>query len=333
MKYVFGYNLGGKNMAENTAAIDQSILLEMYRSVYKIRRFEQRCIELYREGAIRGYLHLYLGEEAIAAGACAAIGPDGYITSTHRGHGHCIAKGADLKLMMAEITGKATGCCKGQGGSMHISSKEDNNLGATGIVGEGIPIAVGAALGIKIKKSKQVIVCFFSDGASNNGVFGESLNLAAIFQLPVIFLIENNHYAVSTPVEYSAKVKDLAQRGAGYGVPSVVVDGNDAVAVYLETKKAAERALRGEGPSLIETKTYRHGGHHVNDPGAYMDPKIMAEWKAKDPVDRLKNRIGDKALVKKIEDEVEAELEEAIKFAKSSPEPDVKEFLASIPNF
>lgn len=320
-------------MAEKTTAIDQSILLEMYRSVYKIRRFEQRCIEIYREGTIRGYLHLYLGEEAIAAGACAAIGREGYITSTHRGHGHCIAKGADLKLMMAEITGKATGYCKGRGGSMHISSKKDNNLGATGIVGEGIPIAVGAAMGIKIKKTKQVVVCFFSDGASNNGVFGESLNLAAIFKLPVIFLIENNHYAVSTPIEYSAKVKDLALRGEGYGVPGVVVDGNDAVAVYLETKKAAERALRGEGPTLIEAKTYRHGGHHVNDPGAYMDQKIMAEWKAKDPVDRLKKRIGDEALVKRIEDEIEAELEEAIRFAKSSPEPDVEEFLASIPNF
>jgi TPP-dependent pyruvate/acetoin dehydrogenase alpha subunit len=319
-------------MAEQMS-VDQDILVEMYRSIYKTRRFEQRCIELYREGTIRGYLHPYLGEEAIAAGACAAIGRDDYITSTHRGHGHCIAKGANLKLMMAEITGKATGYCKGRGGSMHISSKDDNNLGATGIVGQGIPIAVGAAMGIKIKKTQQVVVCFFSDGASNNGVFGESLNFAAIFKLPIIFLIENNHYAVSTPIEYSAKVKDLAQRGEGYGVPGVVVDGNDAVAVYLETKKAAERALRGEGPTLIEAKTYRHGGHHVNDPGAYMDQTIMAEWKAKDPVDRLRKRIDDEVLVKTIEDEVEAELEEAIAFAKNSPEPDVKEFLASIPNF
>ena len=186
--------------------IEKKVLLEMFQSAYKSRRFEQRCTELYREGTIRGYLHMYLGEEAIAAGVCAAIGKDGYITSTHRGHGHCIAKGADLKLMMAEITGKATGYCQGRGGSMHISSKENNNLGANGIVGAGIPIATGAALGIKIRKSKQVVACFFSDGAVNNGVFGESLNLAAIFRLPVIYIIENNHYAVSTPVEYSTKI-------------------------------------------------------------------------------------------------------------------------------
>lgn len=320
-------------MTEHNAAVAQDVLIELYRSVYKTRRFEQRCIELYREGMVQGYLHPYLGEEAVAAGACAAIGKQDYITSTHRGHGHCIAKGGDVKLMMAEITGKATGYCKGWGGSMHISSKEDNNLGANGIVGAGIPIGTGAAMGIKVRKSKQVVVCFFSDGAVNNGVFGESLNLAAIFQLPIIYMIENNHYAVSTPVEYSAKVKDLAQRADGYGVPGLIVDGNDAVAVYLATKDAAERALRGEGPTVIEAKTYRHSGHHVNDPGLYMDQKTLEEWKAKDPVERLRKRIDDSALVQKIDDEIEKELVEAVEFAMNSPEPDVEEFLASIPNF
>lgn len=320
-------------MAENNAAVAQDVLLELYRSVYKTRRFEQRCIELYREGMVRGYLHPYLGEEAIAAGACAAIGKQDYITSTHRGHGHCIAKGGDLKLMMAEITGKATGYCKGWGGSMHISSKEDNNLGANGIVGAGIPIATGAAMGVKVRKSKQVVICFFSDGAVNNGVFGESLNLAAIFQLPIIYMIENNHYAVSTPVEYSAKVKDLAQRADGYAIPRAIVDGNDAVAVYLASRDAAERALRGEGPTVIEAKTYRHSGHHVNDPGLYMDQETLKEWKAKDPVERLRKRIGDSALMQKIDDEIEKELAEAVEFAMNSPEPDVEEFLASIPNF
>lgn len=319
-------------MTENRS-VSREVLAEMFRNVYKTRRFEQRCIELYREGTIRGYLHLYLGEEAIAAGVCAAIGHEAYITSTHRGHGHCISKGADLKLMMAEITGKATGYCKGRGGSMHISSKQDKNLGATGIVGEGLPISVGAALGIKIRKSQQVVASFFSDGAVNNGVFGESLNFAAVFDLPVIFVIENNHYAVSMPVECSVKVKDLAQIGEGYGIPSVIVDGNDAVAVYLETKKAVARALRGEGPTVIEAKTFRHAGHHVNDPGAYMDQHVLAEWKAKDPVDRLRKSLHDDALVKQIEEEVEVELEEAVQFAKSSPEPDVEEFLTSIPNF
>lgn len=321
-------------MAETTSpTIDTQVLLEMFQSAYKARRFEQRCIELYREGTIRGYLHPYLGEEGIAAGVCAAIGKDGYITSTHRGHGHCIAKGADLKLMMAEITGKATGYCKGRGGSMHISSKADNNLGANGIVGAGIPIATGAALGIKVRKSRQVVACFFSDGASNNGVFGESLNLAAIFRLPVLYVIENNHYAVSTPIAYSSKVSDLAQRADGYGIPSVIVDGNDAVAVYQAAKDAVERALQGDGPTVIEAKTYRHSGHHVNDPGLYMDQEIVAEWKAKDPVERLRTALNDEALAQRTEADIDAELERAIEFAKQSPEPDVEEFLASLPNF
>jgi pyruvate dehydrogenase E1 component alpha subunit len=235
--------------------------------------------------------------------------------------------------MMAEIMGKATGYCRGRGGSMHIASIADNNLGANGIVGGGIPIATGAALGIKVRKSKQVVVCFFSDGAVNNGVFGESLNLAAIFHLPIIYMIENNYYAVSTPVEYSTSVQDLACRGDGYNVPNVIVDGNDAVAVYWETTKAAERALQGEGPTLIEAKTYRHAGHHVNDPGLYMDQKIVAAWKAKDPLERLRKNIADEALVKKIEHEVDTRLAEAVEFAKNSPEPSLQEFLGSLPNF
>ena len=321
-------------MTEQVApAIEHEVLLEMFRSVYKTRRFEQRCIELYREGTIRGYLHLYSGEEAIAAGVCAAIGKEGYITSTHRGHGHCIAKGADVKLMMAEITGKATGYCKGRGGSMHISSKKDNNLGANGIVGAGIPIATGAALGVKVRKSQEVVACFFSDGATNNGVFGESLNLAAIFGLPIIYVIENNHYAVSTPIEYSAKVADLAQRADGYGIPAVIVDGNDAVAVYQAAREAVERIKRGEGPTLIEAKTYRHSGHHVNDPGAYMDQEVLNAWKAKDPVQRLREVINDRAATQRIEAEIERELDEAVEFARQSPEPNVQEFLANLPNF
>jgi acetoin:2,6-dichlorophenolindophenol oxidoreductase subunit alpha len=320
-------------MAEQATNIDQSVLIEMYQKAYKTRRFEQRCIELYREGTIRGYLHLYLGEEAIAAGACTAINRDDYIVSTHRGHGHCISKGGDLKLMMAEITGKATGYCRGRGGSMHISSKQDNNLGANGIVGAGIPIGTGAALGIKVRKSQQVVVCFFSDGATNNGVFGESLNLAAVFGLPIIYLIENNHYAVSTPIEYAAKVKDLAQRADGYEVPNTIVDGNDAVAVYTATLQAAEKARQGGGPTVIEAKTYRHKGHHVNDPGQYMDQELLAEWKAKDPTDRLRKYLGGASLIQELDEAIEAELDEAVEFAKNSPEPDVEEFLATIPNF
>ena len=313
----------------STSDVDKKTLMSMYRNIYATRQFELKCVELYRQGLIPGYLHLYLGEEAIAAGACAAIGPEGYIVSSHRGHGHCISKGADLKLMMAEILGRETGYCKGRGGSMHISSKANNNLGANGIVGGGIPIATGAAMGIKIKKSKEVVVAFFSDGASNNGVFGESLNLAAIYNLPVIFMLENNHYAVTTPIEYAAARCELVDRGQAYGVPGICVDGNDAVAVFLETKKAVEMAQNGEGPTLIEAKTYRHGGHHVNDPGLYMDPNILAEWKARDPLILLRAQI-DEDQARRIEGQVDAELEEAVEFAKNSPEPSVEAFLTEI---
>jgi TPP-dependent pyruvate/acetoin dehydrogenase alpha subunit len=311
-------------------AVDAKVLLGMYRNVYATRQFELKCAELYRAGLIRGYLHPYLGEEAIAAGACAAVGEDDYIVSTHRGHGHCISKGAELKLMMAEIMGKATGYCGGRGGSMHISSKKDNNLGANGIVGGGIPIATGAGMGIRIKGTSQVVISFFSDGASNNGVFAESLNLAAVFNLPVIFMLENNHYAVSTRIECSAGDCNLAGRGPAYGIPGICVDGNDAVAVYLETKKAAERARNGEGPTLIEASTYRHGGHHVNDPGLYMPRDELAEWKAKDPLFVLRKYINNDIKIDAVEKKVDLEMNAAIDFGKNSPEPSVEEFLAGI---
>ena len=312
-----------------SSTIDKKILQQMYRNIYATRQFELKCIELYRQGFIRGYLHPYLGEEAIAAGACAALETNDYIISTHRGHGHCISNGADLKLMMAEIMGKATGYCKGRGGSMHISSKTENNLGANGIVGAGIPIGCGAGMGIKVKGGNQVVVVFFSDGASNQGVFGESLNFAAVFDLPVIFMLENNHFAVSTPVEISAGTCELSNIGPAYGVPGFCLDGNDAETIYIETMRAVERARNGEGPTLIEANTYRHGGHHVNDPGLYMDPDVLAEWKARDPMHMLREKLAE-SQAKKIETRVDTEIEEAIEFAKNSPEPSVEEFLASI---
>ena len=317
--------------AGKTVSLD--LLLQMYRNVYATRHFELKCMDLYRQGYIRGYLHPYLGEEAIAAGACAALRQEDYIVSTHRGHGHCISKGADLKMMFSEIIGRETGYCKGRGGSMHISSKENNNLGANGIVGAGIPIGTGAAMGIKVKKTDQVVVVFFSDGAANQGLFPESMNFAATFNLPVIFMLENNHYAVSTPVECSFGNCDLACKGPAYGIPGVCVEGNDAVAVYHATKSAVERAVNGEGPTLIEAKTYRHGGHHVNDPGLYMDQEILSQWKAKDPIDILKKKIKDKKKLKTIEEKTDQELDEAVEFAKNSPQPSVDNFLASIPNF
>ncbi|MGE5255525.1 MAG: thiamine pyrophosphate-dependent dehydrogenase E1 component subunit alpha [Hyphomicrobiales bacterium] len=324
----------GRGSAGSTAAqqVSKPILLGIYRNIYATRQFELACVEYYRQGLIRGYLHPYLGEEAVAAGACAALQPGDYIASTHRGHGHCISKGADLRLMMAEIMGRATGYCKGRGGSMHIASKDLNHLGANGIVGGGIPIATGAGMGLKVKGTDRVVVVFFSDGASNNGVFAESLNLAGIYKLPVIYMLENNHYAVSTPIECATGCCDLAGRGPAYGVPGICVDGNDAVAVYHETLRATERARRGEGPTLIEAKTYRHGGHHVNDPGLYMDPDVMAEWKARDPLILMRQAIGDEGQVAAVEAEVNAELEAAVQFARNSPEPAVDDFLATIPD-
>jgi len=316
---------------KSSPVVDEAILQEMFRNICLTRSFESKCIELYRQGMISGYLHPYTGEEAIAAGVCAAIGKGAYITSTHRGHGHCISKGAEIKYMMAEITGKATGYCKGYGGSMHISRKVDNNLGANGIVGAGMPIAVGAAMGLRVKGINEVSVAFFSDGASNNGTFGESLNFASVFNLPVIFVLENNHYAVSTPVECSSGCCELANHGPAYGMPGICIDGNDAEVVYLETKNAVERAKKGEGPTLIEAKTYRHGGHHVNDPGLYMDPDILSQWKARDPLILLKEKI-DPAAARKIEEAVAVEIEEAVVFSKNSPEPSVEEFLAEIEN-
>jgi pyruvate dehydrogenase E1 component alpha subunit len=302
----------------------------MYRSIYATRQFELKCIELYRQGLIRGYLHPYIGQEAVAAGVCAALKHTDYIVSTHRGHGHCISKGADLKLMMAEIMGRASGYCRGHGGSMHISDKRVNNLGANGIVGGGIPIATGAGMGIKVRGTDQVVAAFFSDGASNNGVFAESLNLAGIYRLPVVYLLENNHYAVSTPIECATGCCDLAGRGPAYGVPGICVDGNDALAVYEETTAAVARARRGQGPTLIEADTFRHGGHHVNDPGLYMDPAVLADRKARDPMVLMRRTIGDDTRIAAIDAQVDAELKAAVEFAVSSPEPSVEEFLAGL---
>ena len=312
------------------APLDEKTLLMLYRNIYTIRNFELRSLQLYRQGLIYGYLHPYLGEEGIAAGAIAAIEPDDYIVSTHRGHGHCICKNGDLKRMFSEIMGRTDGYCHGRGGSMHIFDIESGNLGANGIVGAGLPLAAGAAMGSKVKKSGQVTLCFFSDGASNNGTFAEALNFAAVFNLPVVYILENNHYAVSTHIECSSRTCDLAMRAEGYCIPNDVVDGNDAVAVYWGVKQAVERARKGEGPTLVECKTFRHGGHHINDPGTYMDAETLAEWKACDPLTVMRNRIGDAAKTEAIEKEVEAVLDEAVEFAKNSPQPSVEEFVAEL---
>jgi TPP-dependent pyruvate/acetoin dehydrogenase alpha subunit len=314
--------------------VSKELLLTMYRQIFLIRTFETRCIKLYRSGAIKGYFHPYLGEEAIAVGVCAALRKEDYIVSTHRGHGHCIAKGAAVDRMVAELLGKETGYCRGMGGSMHIADVATGNLGANGIVGGGIAMGVGAALGADIRGEDRVAAVFFSDGATSNGVFGESLNLAAIWNLPVIFVIENNEYAASTPLELSTRDCDLYKRAAAYCVTATQIDGNDVLVVYEEAVKAVKQCRGGEGPVVIEGKTYRHQGHHVNDPGAYMPSEKLEYFKSQhDPVDIARRYLlekTDEATVKAIEQAVQKEMEEAVAFAEASPEPDARDFLAEV---
>ncbi len=306
----------------------------MYETALTIRRFEQRAIEQYRAGRIRGYLHPYLGEEAIAVGAVAALEPTDYIVSTHRGHGHAIAKGHEPRFMMAELLGRETGYCRGRGGSMHVSSLTLRNLGANGVVAGGMPLAVGAAMAARLKGTSDVVVSFCSDGAAANGALHESFNLAAIYHLPVVFVLENNHYAVSTPIRDTALIEDLADRAAGYGMPGLTVDGNDAVAVRDAMVEPIRRARAGEGPSLLECKTYRQGGHHVNDPGSYLPKDELEHWRARDPVLQLRDRLlvdgRSEEEVAAIDARVEALMDEAVEFAVNSPEPSVESFLAEV---
>jgi len=285
---------------------------------------------------IRGYFHPYLGEEAIAVGVCAALNQEDYILSTHRGHGHCLAKGATIDRMTAELLGKETGYCRGMGGSMHIAEIATGNLGANGVVGAGIPIAVGAALSAKISKSGKVAVAFSSDGATCNGTFAESISVAAMWDLPLIIVIENNQYAVSTPVEESARETDLYKRALGYGVVTSGVDGNDVRAVYEKAVEAVNICREGKGPVVIEAKTYRHQGHHVNDPGTYMPKEKMDYYLKKDPVTigrkYLSNFLSDDEIIK-MEKEIDREMDDAVDFAQNSNEMSVEEFHQNIQKY
>lgn len=314
-------------------AYSQEFLEKIFRTAYKIRVFETEGIKLYRQGLIRGYFHPYLGQEGIATGVCSALKEGDYIASTHRGHGHCIAWGADVKRMVAELLQKDTGYCRGYGGSMHIADIKTGNLGANGIVGAGTPLGVGAALACQIRGSDAVTVTFTTDGASNNGTFLESLNLAAIWNLNFILVIENNQYAVSTKIEESTRETDLYKRGLAIGVESHQVDGNDPLAVYEMTARAAETCRAGKGPVLIEAKTFRHMGHHVNDPGKYMPEDKLAYYKERDPVDRARAALRemsdvDEATITAIEAEIAAEFEEAVTFSKNSGEVTPESFRA-----
>ena len=299
---------------------------KFYTSMYRIRRFEEEVFEFYKRGLMPGLAHLYLGEEAIATGACAAVGPDDYIGSTHRGHGHLVARGADMNRMMAEILGKATGYSKGKGGSMHIIAMDKGILGANGIVGGEIPIATGAAYAAKYRKTDQVVLCFLGDSASNQGTFHESINMAAAWDLPIVYIIENNYFGISVDIRRVTREHDLAKRAVGYGIEGVTIDGNDVFKVYEAVEAAVKRARKGEGPTIVECKTYRWQGHHVGDPATYRQPEELEEWKLREPILQLEQQgLLSEEEIAQIKDQINEEVKEACKFAEDSPYADVSE--------
>lgn len=310
----------------STKKEQKELAKQFYTVMYRTRRFEEEVFEFYKRGLMPGLAHLYLGEEAIATGACATLRDDDYIGSTHRGHGHLVARGADLNRMMAEILGKKTGYSKGKGGSMHIMAMDKGILGANGIVGGEIPIATGAAYSAKYRGTDQVTLAFFGDSASNEGTFHESLNMAAAWDLPCVYIIENNLFGISVDIRRVTKEHELSKRAVGYGIPGYTIDGNDVFAVYETVKQAVERARRGEGPTLIECLTYRWQGHHVGDPGEYRDPQELADWKAKEPIAQLEKRgLLTQDEIDAIKAGVEEEIKAACKFAEESPYPDASE--------
>lgn len=310
----------------------------MYEQMLTIRRFEEKAIELFEHNLIWGNVHPCIGQEAVSVGVCSNLRRDDFMVNTHRGHGNCIAKGAELRLMMAELLGKLTGYCKGKGGSMHIADFEGGNLGANGIVGGGIPIAVGAGISIQNRGTDQVVVCFFGDGASNQGTFHESLNLAALWKLPVIFVCENNLYALSTPVQEAIPVPHISDRATAYGMPGYSVDGNDVIEVYTKTKEAIEKARTGEGPTLLDCLTYRFFGHFTGDPGrgiTYRTKEEMEKWLLRCPIRQfkeqlIKEKIMDGNMDQIIDTELKDTIEAAVQFARESPFPSPEEAIQDL---
>jgi pyruvate dehydrogenase E1 component alpha subunit len=315
--------------------LPKELLANMLGKMLEIRLFEEKVFDLYGQNLVPGTIHLYVGQEAVAVGVCGNLRKDDYITSTHRGHGHCIAKGADSKRIMAEILGKKTGYCKGKGGSMHIADFSVGMLGATAVVGAGLPIAVGAGLTAKLKKTDQVTACFFGEGASNQGTFHESLNLASAWDLPVIFVCENNLYAMGTRQSRIMKITNIADRAAAYEMPGAVVDGNDVLAVYETACVAVDRARSGKGPTLIECKTYRHKGHSRVDPAKYRAKEEVQEWLDKDPIKRLKQKLLNEHVltneeITTIEREASERVEASAKFALESAFPSPEEAVEDV---
>ena len=315
--------------------IDKDQLLWAYERMRLIREFEERLHADFAAGNIPGFVHLYAGEEAVAIGLCAHLRDDDFITSTHRGHGHCIAKGVDIRSMMAEIYGKATGACKGKGGSMHIADVDKGMLGANGIVGGGPPLACGAGLTAKVKGTDQVTVCFFGDGASNQGTTFEGLNLAGIWKLPVIFVCENNGYAETTSPKYSVSGQDIAARARGFGMPSVAVDGLDFFAIHEAAREAVARARRGDGPTFIEAQTYRYYGHFEGDTIKYRNPEEEQHYRSLDCLQRFRKTVIDQQLLSQaeldaIDERARATIEDAARFAQESHMPTSAELLTDV---
>ncbi len=318
--------------------LQKELLIKMLRKMLEIRYFEEHVVDLYAQGRVLGVTHLYIGEEAVAVGTCAALRKDDLISSTHRGHGHHIAKGADLNLMMAELFAKKTGSNKGRGGSLHVSTPDVGSLGAEGIVGSGIPVAVGAALAAKLRLTNQIVVSFFGDGAADHGFFHEGLNFASVMKVPVIFICENNLYAIGTSAEQSRCITDIADRATSYGIPGVVVDGNDVIAVYEVVEQAVKRARQGDGPTLIECKTYRWRGHAEGDVKLglkYRTREEMEEWKQKCPIKRmidtlLRDGVLTDFEVERLREDVINQINKAIDYANKSPFPEPEDMLKGV---
>jgi pyruvate dehydrogenase E1 component alpha subunit len=317
------------------AALTDDRKLSMYRLMVLCRMFEERVNSLFLQGRMPGTIHQAQGQEACAVGVCEALEREDMITSTHRPHEHAVARGIPVKSLMAELFAKKTGCCGGKGGSMHVGDPDLGMLPAIAIVGGGIPLATGYALSFQYLKKPNVVACFFGDGAANIGSFHEAINMAAIWDLPVIFICENNKYGASTRIDQMMRVKKVSDRAAAYGIPGKTVDGNDVEVVYQATLEAAERARRGMGPTLLELETYRFVGHSRSDPGHYRSKEEVAEWKSRDPIARfqatyLASGLLNAALVEEIKSSVERELDEAVSFAEASPSPLPEECLTDV---
>lgn len=316
-------------------AADKEQVKEMYLTMRRIRVFEEEVNHLYAETKIPGFGHLYAGEEAIATGVCSCLHKDDFITSTHRGHGHLIAKGGDINKMMAELYAKENGYCKGRGGSMHIANLDLGILGANGVVGAGHCLSVGAGLSIQMRETNQVCICFFGDASTNQGTFHESLNLASVWKLPVVFVCENNFYGISVPQSKHMNISNISDRAISYGIPGVTVDGNDIFAVREAAAEAIERARAGEGPSLIECRTYRHFGHYNGDPAHYRPAEEVTEWMKKDPIPRLAQYMLEHGLateqeIREMDEQVVQEIADAVAYAEAQPFAPEESILADV---